>query len=128
MIVDIEYRLKIVFVVWFGTHTEYDATDVKTVRYENKILKTGQGCNDASERIYSLINSTDKPIEPGSPEGEEIELLSLLGEKYEEEHAPVEPPEPIEAIKFRMEQMDLKQVDIAPLLRGKTRIIGYNNP
>lgn len=33
--VDIEYKLKIVFVVWFGTHTEYDKIDVKKVRYEN---------------------------------------------------------------------------------------------
>lgn len=35
LIVDIEYRLKIVFVVWFGTHAEYDKLDAKTVRYEN---------------------------------------------------------------------------------------------
>lgn len=35
LIVDIEYRLKIVFVVWFGTHAEYDRIDAKTVQYEN---------------------------------------------------------------------------------------------
>ena len=35
LIVDIEYKLKIVFVVWFGTHKEYDKIDVKTVSYEN---------------------------------------------------------------------------------------------
>jgi mRNA interferase HigB len=35
LIVDIEYKLKIVFVVWFGTHKEYDKIDAKTVRYEN---------------------------------------------------------------------------------------------
>jgi mRNA interferase HigB len=35
LIVDIEYRLKIVFVVWFGTHAEYNKIDAKTVRYEN---------------------------------------------------------------------------------------------
>jgi len=35
LIVDIEYKLKIVFVVWFGTHAEYDKIDAKTVRYEN---------------------------------------------------------------------------------------------
>ena len=34
LIVDVEYKLKIVFVVWFGTHSEYDKIDVKTVRYE----------------------------------------------------------------------------------------------
>lgn len=87
-----------------------------------KILKTEQEYNEACERIYTLINSIDKAIEPDSPEGEEIELLSLLVEKYEQELYPIEAPSPIEAIKFRMEQMNLKQSDIAPLLGGKTRV------
>ena len=89
---------------------------------KTKILKTEQEYNEACERIYTLINSTEKAIEPDSPEGEEIELLSLLVEKYEQEHYPIEAPNPIEAIKFRMEQMNLKQVDIAPLFGGKTRV------
>lgn len=87
-----------------------------------KIVKTEQEYNEACERIYSLINSSENAIEPDSPEGEEIELLSLLVEKYEQEHHKMEAPNPIEAIKFRMEQMNLKQVDIAPLFGGKTRV------
>ncbi len=86
-----------------------------------KLLKTEEEYKEACERIYGLINSTDIPIEPDSPKGEEIELLSLLVEKYERDNYPVEVPDPIAAIKFRMEQMDLKQVDIAPLFGGKTR-------
>ena len=35
LIVDVEYKLKIVLIVWFGTHVEYDKTDAKTIRYEN---------------------------------------------------------------------------------------------
>jgi HTH-type transcriptional regulator/antitoxin HigA len=89
---------------------------------KTKILKTEQEYNEACERIYTLINSTDKAIEPDSPEGEEIELLSLLVEKYEQEHYPIEAPGPVEAIKFRMEQMNLKQSDVAPLFGGKTRV------
>lgn len=89
---------------------------------KTKILKTEQEYNAACERIYILINSTDKAIEPDSPEGEEIELLSLLVEKYEQEHYPIEAPNPVEAIKFRMEQMNLKQSDVAPLFGGKTRV------
>ena len=91
--------------------------DMKT-----KILRTEQQYNEACERIYNLINSTGNPIEPDSTEGEEIELLSLLVEKYEQEHYPIEAPNPIEAIKFRMEQMNLKQADVAPLFGGKTRV------
>jgi len=89
---------------------------------KTKILRTEQEYNEACEKIYSLINSTQNPIEPNSPEGEEMELLSLLIEKYEHDHYPIEAPNPIEAIKFRMEQMNLKQVDIAPLFGGKTRV------
>jgi len=89
---------------------------------KTKILKTEQEYNKACERIYKLINSSKIAIEPESPEGEEIELLSLLVEKYEHEHYPVEAPNPIEAIKFRIEQMNLKQTDIAPLFGGKTRV------
>jgi HTH-type transcriptional regulator/antitoxin HigA len=89
---------------------------------KTKILKTEQEYNNACKRIYSLINSTNNPILPNSPEGEEIELLSLLVEKYEQEMFYLEAPAAIEAIKFRMEQMNLKQSDIAPLFGGKTRI------
>jgi HTH-type transcriptional regulator/antitoxin HigA len=87
-----------------------------------KILKTEQDYSEACDRVYTLINSTDKQIETNTPEGEEIELLSLLIEKYEREHFPVSPPNAIEAIKFRMEQMNLKQIDVAPLFGGKTRV------
>ena len=68
------------------------------------------------------MNSSETAIEPDSPAGEEIELLSLLVEKYELEYHQLEAPDPIEAIKFRMEQMNLRQADIAPLFGGKTRV------
>jgi HTH-type transcriptional regulator/antitoxin HigA len=89
---------------------------------KTKILKTEHEYNVACERIYALINSTEKAIEPDSPAGEEIELLSLLVEKYEQERYPIDAPNPIEAIRFRMEQMNLKQSDVAPLFGGKTRV------
>ncbi len=89
---------------------------------KTKILKTEQEYNEACERIYSFINSSANAIEPNTPKGEELELLSLLVEKYEQEHYRMEAPGPIEAIKFRMEQMNLKQADIAPLFGGKTRV------
>lgn len=89
---------------------------------KTKILKTEQEYNAACERIYKLMHSAENPIEPDSPEGEEIEILSLLVEKYEQEHHQLDAPDPIEAIKFRMEQMNLKQKDVAPLFGGKTRV------
>lgn len=89
---------------------------------KTKILKTEHEYNKACERVYHLINSSADAVEPNSPEGEEMELLSLLIEKYERENYRMEAPSPIEAIKFRMEQMNLKQVDVAPLFGGKTRV------
>ena len=89
---------------------------------KTKILKTEEEYNAACERIYELIHSTEQAIEPDSQKGEELELLSLLVEKYEQEHHCMNAPDPVEAIKFRMEQMNLKQKDVAPLFGGKTRV------
>jgi HTH-type transcriptional regulator/antitoxin HigA len=89
---------------------------------KTKILKTKEEYNEACERVYLLINSTENAIGPNSAEGEEMELLSLLIEKYEQENYQMKTPTPIEAIKFRMEQMNLKQADVAPIFGGKTRV------
>lgn len=88
---------------------------------KTKIIKTEIEYNEACARIYDMMNRSEKPIEPNSSDGEELELLSMLVEKYEQEFYPIEAPNPIEAIRFRMEQMNLKQGDIAPLFGGKTR-------
>lgn len=89
---------------------------------KTKILKTGQEYDQACDRIYMLVQESEIALDPGSPEGEEVALLSLLVEKYEQEQYKLHAPDPIEAIKFRMEQMDLRQIDIAPLFGGKTRV------
>ncbi len=87
-----------------------------------RVIKNEAQYEAACQRIYEMINASQDPILPDSGEADEMELLSILIEKYEKEHFPIEPPDPIEAIKFRMEQMNLKQKDIAPLFGGKTRI------
>ncbi len=89
---------------------------------KNKIIKSKEEYDLACERAYEIMHSTDEEISPESIEGEEFELLSLLIENYEKENFSIKPPSPIEAIKFRMEQMNLKQSDISPLFGGKTRI------
>lgn len=52
----------------------------------------------------------------GSPEGDELEILALLIEKYEDEHYPMPPSDPIEAIKFRMDQQGLTPRDLEPFI------------
>lgn len=87
-----------------------------------RVIKTEKEYNQAVSRIYELIHSDPIAIEAGTDKGDELELLSILVEQYENEHFPVEAPDPIEAIRFRMEQMNLKQKDIAPLFGGETRV------
>jgi len=87
-----------------------------------KVIKNEAQYEAACQRIYKMIHASREPILPGSSEADEIELLSILVEKYERERFPIEAPDPIEAIRFRMEQMNLKQKDIALLFGGKTRV------
>ena len=58
----------------------------------------------------------------GTEKGDELEILSILIDKYENEKFPIEMPDPIEAIKFRMEQMGLKQKDLVELVGFKSRV------
>ncbi len=89
---------------------------------EIKIIKTEKEYDAVCLRIYNLINSTEILIEPDSPEGEELELLSILTEKYEREVGIQISVTPRDAIIFRMEQMNLKQVDLAPLFGSVSRV------
>jgi HTH-type transcriptional regulator/antitoxin HigA len=57
----------------------------------------------------------------GSANGDELEILGILIEKYENEHFPIGFPDPIEAIKFRMEQMGYNQTDLAKIVGLKSR-------
>jgi HTH-type transcriptional regulator/antitoxin HigA len=58
----------------------------------------------------------------GTPEGDEAEILALLIDEYENKNYPIETPDPIEAIKIRMEEMQLKQIDLVDAIGGKSRV------
>ncbi|MCS2609175.1 helix-turn-helix domain-containing protein [Halomonas dongshanensis] len=60
--------------------------------------------------------------EPGSEGADELEVLSILIEKYEDKHYPIGPSDPIEAIKFRMEQQGLTQQDLIPFIGASGRV------
>ncbi|AMD01846.1 MULTISPECIES: helix-turn-helix domain-containing protein [Halomonas] len=61
-------------------------------------------------------------VEDGTPEADELEVLSILVEKYEDAHYPIGPSDPIEAIKFRMEQQGLTQRDLEPYIGSSGRV------
>jgi len=60
--------------------------------------------------------------EESSPESDRLEVLTTLIEAYEEEHFPIDPPDPIDAIVFRMEQLGLERRDLEPLLGARSRV------
>jgi HTH-type transcriptional regulator / antitoxin HigA len=58
----------------------------------------------------------------GTPEGDRLDVLATLIDAYEAAHHPMDPPDPIEAIKFRMEQQGLTRKDLEPLIGTRTRV------
>lgn len=82
-----------------------------------KPIKTENDYRNALERLEVIF---DAPID--TKEGDEAEILSLLIENYENEHYPIEAPDPIEAIKIRMEELNLRQKDLVGVIGGKSRV------
>jgi HTH-type transcriptional regulator/antitoxin HigA len=82
-----------------------------------KLIKTEKDYQKALKRLEIIFDAPK-----GTKEGDELELLGFIIEKYEEEHYPIEAPDPIEAIKFRMEQMGYKQKDLAKIIGYKGRV------
>ena len=83
-----------------------------------KPIKTDVQYEDALERIYSLIQME---VEPGSELGDELEVLSMLVKEYENTHFPLPKPNPIEAIKFRLEQLNLPESEVSKILGTRSR-------
>ena len=82
-----------------------------------RLLKTEEDYQEALDRLEQIFHA---PLD--TKEGDEAEILSILIEKYEDEHYPIDPPDPIEAIKFRMEQLDLTRKDLAKIIGYKSRV------
>lgn len=84
---------------------------------EIKPIKTEQDYQDAMERLETIFDA-----KPGTREGDELEVLSVLIDNYERTNFPIDLPDPIEAIKFRMEQMDYSNKDLAAIIGFKGRV------
>ena len=83
----------------------------------SKLLKTESDYNEALKRIEELFDA-----EAGTAEADELELLVALVELYEKEHFPIEAPDPVSAIKFRMEQEGLTNTDMIVYFGSKSRV------
>lgn len=83
-----------------------------------KPIKNEEQYDEALARIYILLQGDP---EPDSQDSDELELLSILVKEYENEHYPVPKPNPLEAIKFRMEQMDMSEAELSDILGSRSR-------
>jgi HTH-type transcriptional regulator/antitoxin HigA len=92
-------------------------TIFKKVIMELKPIKTEIDYKVALKRLEEIFDA-----KLGSLESDELEILGLMVDDYENKHYPIDAPDPIEAIKIRMEEMHLKQVDLIPEIGGKSRV------
>ncbi|MBK8292403.1 MAG: helix-turn-helix domain-containing protein [Flammeovirgaceae bacterium] len=81
-----------------------------------KLIKTKKDYQQALDRLELIFDAKKE-----TKEGDELEILGILIEQYENEHFPIDLPDPIEAIKFRMEQLGYTQTDLAKVVGLKSR-------
>ncbi len=79
-------------------------------------IHTEADYNTALNRIEEIFDA-----KPGTPEGDELEILGILVDEFEKRHFPIDAPNPVEAVKFRMEQLGLSQSDLAQLVGSRSR-------
>ena len=79
-------------------------------------IHTDEDYQNALERIEEIFDA-----QAGSIEGDELEILGILVDGYEKKYFPIEAPKPVEAIRFRMDQLGMAQKDLANMLDSKSR-------
>lgn len=94
-------------------------TKLTPIPFDMKItpIRNNKDYQNALKRLEEIFDS-----KKGTERGDELEILSILIEKYENERFPIDLPDPIEAIKFRMEQMGMKPKDLAEVVGYKSRV------
>jgi HTH-type transcriptional regulator/antitoxin HigA len=95
---------------------------------EIKAIRTEQDYLAALREVSALIDSDPSP---DSPDGERLDVLATLVQAYEAKHHPIDPPDPIDAIKFRMEQSNLTVKDLVPYIGPLNRVyevLNYKRP
>ena len=83
-----------------------------------KPIKNKKQYSDALKRAYHLLQME---VRPDSKESDELEILSILIKEYENKHYPVPKPNPLEAIKFRLEQMNMSEAELSEILGYRSR-------
>jgi HTH-type transcriptional regulator / antitoxin HigA len=82
-----------------------------------RLIKTEADYQNSLKRLEVIFDAA-----VGTAESDEADVLGLLIDEYEKKHYPIEAPDPIEAIKIRMEEMQLRQIDLVDEIGGKNRV------
>ena len=86
---------------------------------EIRPVRTKADYKAALEEISTLMDSDPAP---GTPEGDRLDILATLVQAYEARHVPITAPDPVEAIKFRMDQGGLSVKDLEPMIGNSNRV------
>ena len=82
-----------------------------------KLIKTESDYRKALSRLDEIFDTAT-----GTEESDEADILAILIDDYEKKHYPIDAPDPIEAIKIRMQEMQLRQIDLVDEIGGKSRV------
>jgi HTH-type transcriptional regulator/antitoxin HigA len=80
-------------------------------------IKTKADHRAALKEIERLMDA-----KPGTPAGDQLEILTTLVDRYESQHEPIEPPDPIDALRYHMESRGLTRRDLEPFLGSRARV------
>ncbi len=80
-------------------------------------IRNSDDHESALKRLEALMLAKN-----GTEDGDELDVLATLIDAYERDHFPIDPPDPVDAIKFRMEQMGLSRKDLEPFLGSRARV------
>ena len=128
LIVTVAYRLQIVYVKFVGTHPEHDAVEAETVEtawqakehhMDIRPIRTEADYKATLKEISALM---DADPDAGTPQGDRLDILTTLVQAFEATHVPITAPDPVEAIKFRMEQSGLSVKDLEPFIGKSNRV------
>ncbi len=121
LVVDVDYVRQAMFVKFVGNHAEYDKLKLKGKQEDGTVdirpIKTEQDYDAALAEIEALWGA-----EPDTPEGDKLDVLITLVEAYEARQHPIAPPDPVEAILFRIEQAGLNRKDLEPYIGHSGRV------
>lgn len=128
IVTTINYDFGWVFIKFIGTHKDYDKIDANTIDlYKSKtkkiinmnieVIKSKKQYEASLQRFEELFFA-----KPNTKEGKEAQLLALVIKDYEDKHYKIELPDPVEAIKYKMEQMQLTKKDLGEILGYTSRV------